>query len=441
MQYDCSTIYLSANLAVIDCDDILEDIEKHETLVILGDQENLNDEDTNKDEVDEKIKIVETDYSFPFPEASQNLLVITNSETLNHAHSSTSFDVSSQQILSSTLPEPGTEPTSIILDETAVKVSSPPSVPQPSNSSLLKTNNCDPFSKFKVPWPKMPQHIIDQCKKNMKLNPTDYGSFIHIIVIEMRSISNYIRKKVFENVANDVIAKFPKTFQQIDSDGVLVSNGTHRVTMKLIDHNSYLNRPHKGANSASDLKKNISKLRVQEKKASGSINHQPNIDIEGDEVDVIDKQINSNMDVYSFEDMVILLIKNFPSHRMLINVTINLQQIFEHLPILRKNEYYLWHYNHLLNHEHDIDNIDKVFIANQEKILRFARKSKMKSLQTLCNSWKNDYVCCLKDAIDIFLLYFKNENHIYKKYPPGTTQSEIFHEDGHPLIAEIGKLI
>lgn len=46
MVSDCSTICL--NGAIIDCDDILEDIEKHEVLVILRSGENQGpNEDTD----------------------------------------------------------------------------------------------------------------------------------------------------------------------------------------------------------------------------------------------------------------------------------------------------------------------------------------------------------------------------------------------------------
>lgn len=102
-------------------------------------------------------------------------------------------------------------------------------------------------------------------------------------------------------MSSDIIAKLPTTFQQIDADGVLVSNGLHRLMMKLIDHNNYLNRPHKGAGTSSLLKKNVSNLRLQEKRSSGSINHQPNVDIGQDELEEIEDQISSNVDKYTFE--------------------------------------------------------------------------------------------------------------------------------------------
>lgn len=291
----------------------------------------------------------------------------------------------------------------------------------------------------------MPEHIIQMCNEKSKLNPCDYSTFIHVIVIDIRIISKYIRKQIFERVASDIIAKFPATFQQIDSDGVLVSNGLHRLMMKLIDHNCYLNRPHKDAGTSSVLKKKLSTLRLQQKRSSGSINHQPNIDIGQEELEEIQDQINSNVDEYTFEEMEPLLIKMFASQRMFINQTINsndattVQKIFEHLPVLAKPEYFIWHYNYLMNNEHNVENIDTFFNLHKEKIVKFAKNSKIQGLKALSNSWDEDFICTLKDAIDIFLIFFKNENNIYKKFPEGTQRSEIFCENGHPIIAEIGK--
>lgn len=219
--------------------------------------------------------------------------------------------------------------------------------------------------------------------------------------------------------AGDIIAKFPATFQQVDADGVLVSNGLHTLMMKLIDHNSYLNRPHKDAGSSSVLKKNLASLRSLEKKSSGSINHQPNVDIGQEELEEIEGKINSNVDKYTFEEMVPFLIKVFASQRMFINQTMSsandattIQKIFDRLTVLTRPQYFLWHYNYLMNNEHNVESIDRVHL-HKEKIQQFAKKSKLKGLKSLSNSWKDDFVFTLKDAIDIFLIFFKNENIIF----------------------------
>jgi hypothetical protein len=50
--------------------------------------------------------------------------------------------------------------------------------------------------------------------------------------------------------AKKIINKYPKQFQGIDEDGVIIGDGCFSLTSKLIDRNNYLNRPHKRPSNA-----------------------------------------------------------------------------------------------------------------------------------------------------------------------------------------------
>lgn len=76
-----------------------------------------------------------------------------------------------------------------------------------SNVEILQPINSDQFKNFKIPWGKLPELILQRCKGNQKLHPSEYSTFVHLIVMEMRQINKYIRKITFENVAKEIVAK------------------------------------------------------------------------------------------------------------------------------------------------------------------------------------------------------------------------------------------
>lgn len=310
------------------------------------------------------------------------------------------------------------------------------------NDAIIQPMSSDQFKNFKIPWCKLPGHILIRCKNNQKLEITDYSTFVHLIVMELRQISNYIRKKIFENVAKEIVAKYPLTFQQQDSDGIIISNGHYRLMMKFIDHNSYVNRPHKNVSTESKLKKNVGKLRLLEKQTSGSINVQPDIELDAGKYE---KLLNENLDKYSFNEMVPLLEKTYSSQRLSINEMIcavndgeNVKRLLEKWPVLKNPTYFLWHYDKLMNNQHSTDFITTVFRKNKHRIESFAKKSPLKKLKLICSSWPENHSITLKEAVDIFIAYFNDDNTIYKTFPHGTKQEEVFHEKGDPIIAEIG---
>lgn len=98
---------------------------------------------------------------------------------------------------------------------------------------------------FTAPWEIIPPNIIEYLFRKEKLPNPKYVSFVQLLVEHVRKSDPFTNKRGFEAIAKSLVKKYPNTFMDIDEDGNIIAEGHVSLMMKLINRNSYLNRPTK----------------------------------------------------------------------------------------------------------------------------------------------------------------------------------------------------
>lgn len=98
---------------------------------------------------------------------------------------------------------------------------------------------------FTAPWEIIPPNITEYLLRNEKLPNSKYTSFVQLLVEHVRKTDRFTNKRGFESIARSLVKKYPNTFKDIDEDGNVIAEGHVSLMMKLINRNSYLNRPTK----------------------------------------------------------------------------------------------------------------------------------------------------------------------------------------------------
>ncbi|CAH1099112.1 unnamed protein product [Psylliodes chrysocephalus] len=228
------------------------------------------------------------------------------------------------------------------------------------------------WSKFMVPWEKIPADIITQCEEH-KINQQNMHQLIHLIVHEMRQIKQNIPMKAFRYVAKQMVDKYPSTFRDSDSDGVVIGDGTHSLIMKLSDRNHYLNRPHKRKNTQSLVSASLKKKRLNNE--AMCCNYEPPVTSITPETKI--HHLNQP-DIEENEEYFLLLEETYPEQRKFLNNLENpptVSEILEKWPVLLRQSAVTWHFQKLT--EIDINDIERSINDKVEKILTFAKNKKL----------------------------------------------------------------
>lgn len=98
---------------------------------------------------------------------------------------------------------------------------------------------------FTAPWNIIPPIITEYLLRNEKLPNSKYVTFVQLLVEHVRKTDRFTNKRGFEAIAKSLVRKYPNTFKDIDEDGNVIAEGHVSLMMKLINRNSYLNRPTK----------------------------------------------------------------------------------------------------------------------------------------------------------------------------------------------------
>lgn len=83
---------------------------------------------------------------------------------------------------------------------------------------------------------------MENLQNNIR-NAATITRLTQIIVDDMRCFKKIIPISAFKIVAKKVIDSYPIIFIDIDRDGIILGDGSHKFVQKLIDRNNYLNRP------------------------------------------------------------------------------------------------------------------------------------------------------------------------------------------------------
>lgn len=126
------------------------------------------------------------------------------------------------------------------------------------NDTLLEINdvpvvleaNCEYlWSTMEVPWHKCSSETLSKLENNERSRDVQTDN-VHSTVAEIGTIKSRIPSMAFKHVARKIVEKYPSTFRDIDSDGIVIGDGTYSLICKMVDRNHYLNRPHKRGGSS-----------------------------------------------------------------------------------------------------------------------------------------------------------------------------------------------
>lgn len=201
---------------------------------------------------------------------------------------------------------------------------------------------------------------------------------VQVVVHEMREISKHIPSKAFKMAAKKIIDRYPNIFKDVDSDGVVVGDGSHSLFSKLTDRNNYLNRPHKRTSNEKFLQPAIPKNKIKMilNARAGCSNWQPDIP---DTVQVAetDQEKLKTMDVTN-DEIIILLENTFALQRQFLN-NINevptITDIRNSWPILLTKRGILWHFQKLTGTS--LQEISNKMEERSDKILEFGKLKKL----------------------------------------------------------------
>ncbi|XP_044760223.1 uncharacterized protein LOC123317679 [Coccinella septempunctata] len=245
------------------------------------------------------------------------------------------------------------------------------------NAMVTETNMEEVWSNFKIPWHKLPLDVIKHCQDG-KREKQYITQIIHTIVHEMRQIKTRIPMKAYKYAAKQLVEKYPQTFKDIDSDGVVIGDGTHSAISKMSDRNHYLNRPHKRSRQSHGVI-NPSLRKKQINSVAGCSNWAPPVGgIEGGIEESKKDKLNS-LNVEN-EEFYNLLEENYSAIRQFVNniespPTVN--DVKSNWPVLFRKSAVLWHFKKLTG-------VDLILVKDKmesmaEKIVDYAVSKKILS--------------------------------------------------------------
>lgn len=275
-----------------------------------------------------------------------------------------------------------------------------------TNSVVHERNMEVVWNEFQVPWEKIPTYMIRTCD-NGKKSKQIITEIIHIMVNEMRQIKTNIPSKAFKLVALKLAERFPHVFRDFDEDGVVIGDGTHSITMKLLDRNNYLNRPRKRSLNASDgrrYRKTVQNARI------GCSNWEPN-----QPSSTKNSRITlTNTNPFS-DHFYKLLNETYADQRKFFNNVNNPPSIFEiknKWPAILSTPGIFWHFEKLTSI--DLNEVMKNIREKSNKLLKFGIEKK------LIEEWQTNNDKDLT-SLQVISKYFKEElKTLYRCYKVGT---------------------
>ncbi|XP_074032677.1 uncharacterized protein [Leptinotarsa decemlineata] len=227
------------------------------------------------------------------------------------------------------------------------------------NIIISESTDCNAetwWKNFKIPWEKLNSNQIQNLENKIR----DAGTITRltqIIVDDMRCFKKVIPIRAFKIIAKKVINSYPSVFIDIDRDGVILGDGSHKLVQKLIDRNNYLNRPL--YKRALDSNTNNTANPVANKKMflsarAGCSNWDPEIVSSQMVSDKEKKATDINEDFYT------ILEKSYPEIRKYLNNVISptISTIKEEWPIILSPKSIIWHFNKLTGS--NINLLDKI---------------------------------------------------------------------------------
>ncbi|CAH0553345.1 unnamed protein product [Brassicogethes aeneus] len=269
------------------------------------------------------------------------------------------------------------------------------------------------WENFKIPWHLLPKSAKTELE-NESRKRSIISKVVNIVVEEMREIKNHIPISAFKLVAKKIINKYPRTFQDQDEDNEVFGDGIGTLVSKLVDHNNYLNRPHKTKqNSGNSLKIKKRKVLIAragcpEWEASASTSVEPSNELENYELD------NSE---FTDDFLTKYLEAHYSKQRDFLNKLIppTVHQIKATWPVFENVKYISLHFHKLT--KTNLDNFLTSLQQKSERLVNYAIQQKY-----IEKTEENLSIQALK----FFGNYFKeNLSEIFYTFEENTSEIEI----------------
>lgn len=103
----------------------------------------------------------------------------------------------------------------------------------PSTSSSSSQSLCvDSMDTFQIPWNKFPEELMQSLERGKRPSPRMRREMVQIVVSEMMKKSSRISKRNSTEVAKKMVAKYPKSLQDI-IEGDVIGPGYHSLVKQL----------------------------------------------------------------------------------------------------------------------------------------------------------------------------------------------------------------
>lgn len=109
--------------------------------------------------------------------------------------------------------------------------------PSPRSSSSASSSSCqspdiDSVDSFIIPWEKFPEELTQSLERGKRPSPRMRREMVRIVVCEMMRKSSCISKRISTEVAKKMVAKYPKSLQDV-IEGDVVGPGYHSLVKQL----------------------------------------------------------------------------------------------------------------------------------------------------------------------------------------------------------------
>lgn len=232
---------------------------------------------------------------------------------------------------------------------------------------ILKESTWDDFS---IPWEKLQNDVLQACDEGRKEKHL-ITEVIHMVVASMRQVKTSIHSEAFRTIARKMGEKYPKMFKDYDEDGQILGNGYSSTYNKLVERNSYLNRPHKrNQDPATSDTVPLNKRRKLLKAKAGCSNWDPLPTTPTPDTETIKTILKNISD--TDDSLWEYLEKSYAEQRKFINSSKDLLSILSEWPILFKPKVAIWHFKKLTGSQ--FGDITNFFRDKCKRILKFGEK-------------------------------------------------------------------
>ncbi|KAK4879281.1 hypothetical protein RN001_007427 [Aquatica leii] len=231
---------------------------------------------------------------------------------------------------------------------------------------VLKESTWD---EFIIPWEKLQDEVLEACGEGRKEKHI-ITETVHMVIAAMRQIKTDIHSEAFRTVARKMGEKYPKLFKDYDEDGQILGSGYTSIFNKLVERNSYLNRPHKQSQTFGKPSVPFNKRRKLLKLKAGCSNWDPPL-LKPDIKDI--KTLLKNIDEND-EHLWEYLEESYAEQRNFINNCEDLlPSLLSEWPIILLNpKVAIWHFKKLTGSQ--FEDITPFFNEKCKKLIKFGEK-------------------------------------------------------------------